>query len=290
MKRFLRILCFALVIVMLLSSFVACDNKKKSHNNNDDKLSKKDDSSEVSETSDETSKPVERFIIGTNAEFPPFEFVAGGEGVLGNFDGIDMAIAKQIAEDNGMKPIVENMEFDSLIIALKNGQVDAVIAAMTIDPERAKEVDFSIPYYNATEVMIVKEGSEIVSAADMADKKIAVIEGYFGEFCVQELQKENGGYEYESFKKHDDAIQNLINGKCDVVVLDSTTARKYVKQNKGLKSVEDVETFGNEQYGIAVKKGNTELLDKINKSLKKMIENGDIEEWAIQYSKPVISM
>lgn len=215
--------------------------------------------------------------FGTNPEFPPFEFVKT-DGVIEGFDGIDMAIAKKIAEDNGMSVEMESMEFASLLIALQNGQIDAVIAAMTITEERAQSVNFSTPYYTATQVMIVKEDSDIASAADMADKKICVIEGYTGETCVNDM-----GYPYEAFKKGTEAIMELTNGKCDVVVIDSATAAKYVADNAGLKIVEDPDAFENEEYAIAVAKGNDELLDKINKSIEKMLADGTISELGIKY-------
>ena len=215
--------------------------------------------------------------FGTNAEFPPFEFVTSN-GVIGQYDGIDMAIAKQIAEENGMTAAIENMEFDSLIIALANGQLDAVIAGMTITDERLESVDFSTPYYTATQVMIVKEDSDITSAADMADKKICVIQGYTGETCVQDL-----GYPYEAFKKGTEAIMELVNGRCDVVVLDSATAQKYVSDNEGLKIVEDSSAFESEEYAIAVQKGNTELLNKINKAIEAKLADGTISELSAKY-------
>ena len=216
--------------------------------------------------------------FGTNAEFPPFEFVAAN-GVIDNYDGIDMAIAKKIADDNGMSVQMENMEFDALLIALENGQVDAVIAGMTITDEKSEAVAFSHPYYTAEQVMIVKEGSDIKTAADMADKKIVVIQGFTGETCVKEL-----GYKYEAFKKGTEAILELVNGKCDVVVIDSATAEQYVKDNEGLAIVKDSSAFEKEDYGIAVKKDNKELLDKINASIDKMIEDGTINELSAQYS------
>ena len=219
-----------------------------------------------------------KIVFGTNAEFPPFEFVAS-DGVIGEFDGIDMVIADLIAKDNGMTAEITNMEFDSLLIALQNSQVDAVIAGMTVDPERAEKVDFSIPYYQATQVMIVKEDSTIAKAEDMAGKKIAVIQGYTGEMCVSDME-----YEYTSFKKGTDAVMELVNGKADVVVIDSATAAKYVSDNEGLKIVEDEAAFGNEEYAIAVKKGNKELLDKINASLKELLDSGKIAELGDQYS------
>lgn len=215
--------------------------------------------------------------FGTNAEFPPFEFIAA-KGVIDTFDGIDMAIAKKIGDDNGMKVQIENIEFDSLLIALQNGQLDAVIAGMTVTDERKLSVDFSTPYYSATQVIIVKEGSSIKSAADLDGKLTAVVQGYTGETCINEL-----GYKYESFKKGTECIMELVNGKCDAVVIDSATAQKYVSDNKGLVIVEDEATFGNEEYAIAVKKGNVELLNKINSSIEKMLADGTIAELGDKY-------
>lgn len=250
MKKIVKILVLVSVLAALMLTFAACGKTAE-----EDKL-----------------------VFGTNAEFPPFEFVASN-GVIGEFDGIDMAIADLIAKDNGMTAEITNMEFDSLLIALENGQVDAVIAGMSVDPERAESVDFSIPYYQAMQVMIVREDSTIEKASDMAGKKIAVIQGYTGEMCVSDM-----GFDYTSFKKGTDAIMELVNGKADVVVIDSATANKYVSDNEGLKIVEDTEAFGNEEYAIAVKKGNQELLDKINASLQKLIDSGKIAELGDQYA------
>lgn len=227
----------------------------------------------------DSAKKSDTITFGTNAEFPPFEFVASN-GVIGQYDGIDMAIAKQIAEKNGMTAEIENMEFDSLLIALENGQIDAVIAGMTVTDERKEEADFSTPYYEATQVMIVKEDSDITKASDMEGKRICVIQGYTGETCVNDM-----GYAYEAFKKGTEAVMELVNGKCDVVVIDSATARKYVNDNEGLKIVEDPEAFEGEQYAIAVKKGNTELLDKINKVIEEMLADGTISDLAVKYSE-----
>lgn len=225
------------------------------------------------------NKDEDVIIFGTNAEFPPFEFVTA-KGVIDQFDGIDMAIAKQIGDELGKTVKIENMEFDSLLLALENGKVDAVIAGMTITDEKKDAVSFSRPYYVAKQVMIVKEGSDITKAADMADKKIVVIQGYTGEACVQKF-----GYKYEAFKKGSEAILELKNGKCDVVVIDSATAEKYVKDTKGLKIVEDNESFGSEEYGIAVKKENEKLLEQINKVLDKMVKDGTINELSAKYSE-----
>lgn len=251
MKKAVKTLALIMALLMLTSVFAACGKKEKEE---------------------------KTITFGTNAEFPPFEYVVAN-GVIGEYDGIDIAIAKQIGEDIGMTAKIENLEFDSLLIALSNGQLDAVIAGMTIDEERLESVDFSIPYYTATQVMIVKEGSDITCATDMADKKIAVIQGYTGEMCVQDM-----GYEYVSFKKGTEAVLELINGKCNVVVIDSATALSFIGDNEGLVIVEDNEAFASEQYAIAVKKGNTELLEKINKSLQKMLDDGTISDLGAQYA------
>ena len=176
---------------------------------------------------------------------------------------------------------IENMEFDSLIVALQNGQVDAVIAGMTVTDERAEAVDFSTPYYTATQVMVVKDDSDITKASDMEGKKICVIQGYTG-------------YENLSFacaSLYDDipigelnSILLALHSLCDVVVIDSATAQKYVADNDGLKIVEDNDAFDSEEYAIAVQKGNTELLDKINTAIEKLISDGKVSEYAAKYT------
>lgn len=223
------------------------------------------------------SKDSNKIVFATNPEFPPFEFVSSN-GVIGEFDGIDMAIAKKIGEISGKEVSMESMEFDSLLVALQNGQIDATIAGMTVTEERAKSVDFSVPYYTATQVMIVPEGSDIKSAADMAGKAITVVQGYTGETCVQEL-----GYEYVAFKKGTECVMELVNGKCDVVVIDSATAEKYVADNAGLVIVKDDSAFANEEYAIAVQKGNTELLNIINDAVNSMLADGTVSELSAKY-------
>ena len=252
MKKHFKILALAMALVLVALACVGCGQKKE--------------------------EAGEKLVFGTNAEFPPFEFVTT-DGVIGEYDGIDMAIADKIAKDNGMTAEISNIEFDSLLISLENDQDDAVIAGMTVTEERKEKVDFSTPYYQATQVMIVKDDSTIAKAGDMADKRIAVIQGYTGETCVTEM-----GYKYTSFKKGTDAIMELVNGKADVVVIDSATAGKYVSDNEGLKIVEDAEAFASEEYAIAVKKGNTELLDKINASIEKLLAEGTVAELSDKYS------
>ena len=219
-----------------------------------------------------------KIVFGTNAEFPPFEYISTN-GVIDGYDGIDMAIASKIGEISGKDVEIANMEFDSLLVAIQNGQIDAAIAGMTATEERAKTVDFSTPYYTATQVMVVKEGSDIKTAADMEGKAIAVVQGYTGETVVKDL-----GYQYEAFKKGTECILELVNGKCDVVVIDSATAKDFVGDNEGLAIVEDPTAFESEEYAIAVKKGNTELLKTINEAIDKMLADGTISDFAAKYA------
>ncbi|MBQ7499554.1 MAG: basic amino acid ABC transporter substrate-binding protein [Clostridia bacterium] len=277
MKKTLRLFALILSVVMLAACFASCGSKTENNNTATDASGTNADTAAAESTETEGGK----IVFGTNAEFAPFEYVNADAGVIDQYDGIDMVIAKQIGEDNGMTAEISNMEFDSLIIALKNNQIDAVIAGMTITEERKQEVDFSTPYYTATQVMIVKEDSDIASAADMAGKKIAVVQGYTGETCVQEL----GYTDYTAFKKGTEAVLELVNGKCDVVVIDSATAQKYVDDNEGLKIVKDSTAFEDEEYGIAVNKGNTELLDKINASIERMLADGTIASISVQYTE-----
>ncbi|MDE7185056.1 MAG: transporter substrate-binding domain-containing protein [Lachnospiraceae bacterium] len=287
MKKATKAAALALTVVMMAVSLTACgksaepsevkDTTAGTQNENADTAGEP----EEADTENAALAAGGTLTFGTNAEFPPFEYVASS-GVIDQYDGIDMAIAKKIAEANGMTAAVENMEFDSLLLALQNGQIDAAIAGMTVTEDRKEEADFSTPYYTATQVMIVKEDSDIASAADLADKKICVIQGYTGEICVKDM-----GYPYEAFKKGTDAVMELANGKCDVVVLDSATAQKYVNDNEGLKIVEDASAFESEEYAIAVKKGNAELLDKINAAIDTMLADGTIAELGVQYIEAI---
>lgn len=272
MKNFKRVIAF-MAAAMLVGSLAACQSSSSS-----EEQTEADTQTESEEANDADAAGSDKIVFGTNAEFAPFEYVTS-EGIIGEFDGIDIAIAKEIGDALGKTVEINNMEFDSLLVALEQGQVDAVIAGMTVTEERKDAVDFSETYYEATQVMIVPEDSEITKAADMEGKNIAVIQGYTGQIAVEEL-----GYEYDAFKNGADAVLELKNGKADVVVIDSATAAKYVSDNEGLKIVEDEEAFAGEEYAIAVKKGNTELLDQINSVITELLKDGTIAELGDKYS------
>ena len=176
MKKATKAAALVLTVVMMAASLTACGKSAEPGEVKDTTAAAQNENAnaagEQGEADAENAAPAAggTLTFGTNAEFPPFEYVTSS-GVIDQYDGIDMAIAKNIAEANGMTAKVENMEFESLLIALQNGQIDAAIAGMTVTEDRIEEADFSTPYYTATQVMIVKEDSDVASAADLADKK-----------------------------------------------------------------------------------------------------------------------
>ena len=223
-------------------------------------------------------------ILGTNAAFPPFEYTTTN-GIVGEFDGIDVAIAKKIAEDNGKELKIVNMQFEGLIAAVSTGKIDMAVAGMTADDERRQSVDFSDTYYIASQVMVVAaDNTDIKKADDLKNnKKVGVVVGYTGEKIVTENLKIEPAVRT---KRGIDAVQDVKNGKLDAVVIDSATGKALAEAN-GLKVVEDAEAFETEEYAIAVKKGNKELLEKINETLAKMKANGEIEKLAAEYDEKV---
>lgn len=260
MKKVFKLLTLAVCVCLVLGALAGCST------------------SEAPDPAQEADNGV--LVMGTNAEFPPFEYVTDN-GIVDKFTGIDVAIAKEIADSMGKTLKVENMEFDSLIAALATGKVDFVAAGMTVRPDRQESVDFSDTYYSAKQVMIVKEGSDIKSSADLEGKNIGVILGYTGDTTVTE----DLGHSPERYKKGADAVLDLVNGRLDVVVIDSVTAKAFVNKNPGLAIVEDAEAFEQEEYAIAVPKGDRELLSKVNEVLAELKANGKIDEFGETYSE-----
>lgn len=220
-------------------------------------------------------------IMGTNAAFPPFEFVTTN-GLVGEFDGIDVAIAKKIADENGLELKISDQEFDGLISAVTTGKIDMAVAGMTASEERKQSVDFSDTYFVASQVIVAPEGSDIKSAQDLlSGKKVGVVLGYTGDTIVTDM-----GVSEENITRANrgiDVVQDVKNGKLDAVVIDSATGKALAEAN-GLAVIEDAEAFETEEYAIAVKKGNTELLDMINKVLGEMKASGEIDELAVKYN------
>ena len=148
---------------------------------------------------------------------------------------------------------------------------------MTVTPERQESVNFTDTYATAAQVIIVKQGSDIASSEDLNGKILGVQMGTTGDSLASEIE----GAQVERFNKYFVAIQSVLQGKIDAVVIDSAPAKVFVEQSEGLKVCE--EAMSQEEYAIAVKKGNTEMLDKINGALKELKEDGTIDEIINKY-------
>lgn len=215
-----------------------------------------------------------KLIVSTNAEFPPYEYYDANEIV-----GIDVEIAKAIADKMGLELEVKDGAFDAIIAEVVSGKADVGIAGMTATDERKQNVDFSDSYATGTQVIIVKEGSEIKSAADLEGKSIGVQLGTTGDIMATDVKDSK----VEQYNKGMDAVQALSQGKIDAVIIDNEPAKFYEKEVSGLKILD--EAFAVEEYAIALKKGNTELQTKINETLKELKAEGKIDEIIAKYIK-----
>lgn len=215
-----------------------------------------------------------KLIMATNAAFPPYENVEGDKIV-----GIDPEIAQAIADDLGMELVIEDMAFDSIIAAVQSGKANMAMAGLTVTEDRKQNVDFSDPYTTAAQVIIVKEDSTIAGPDDLTGLNIGVQLGTTGDIYAGDIENAT----VERYSKGFEAISALLQDKIDAVIIDNEPAKVFVSQNEGLKVVD--EEFTVEEYAIAVAKGNTELLNKINGSLKKLREAGKIDEIIGKYIK-----
>ena len=217
--------------------------------------------------------------MGTNAQFPPYEFVEGDE-IL----GIDAEIAAAICEKLGYQLVIDNMEFDSTIPALVAGNIDFIMAGLTVTEERQQSVDFTDSYATGIQAIIVTEDSDITSADDLfaegANHIIGVQSGTTGDlYCTWDIQDEGLGT-VEPFKNGADAVLALMSGKVDCVVIDNEPAKNFVAANDGLKILDTEYTV--EDYAIAVATG-SELTEKMNGALKELIEDGTVAAIIVKY-------
>ena len=221
-----------------------------------------------------------KLTMSTNASFPPYEMVADD----GSFEGIDIEVAGAIAEKLGLELQVDDMGFDAALQAAQTGKSDIVMAGVTVTEERQAVMDFSNSYANGVQVVIVKEGSPIQTVDDLANANMIGCQmgttGYI--YCSD--TPENGGFGEDHVTPYDDgaaAVQALMNGQIDAVVIDNKPAQEYVAANPGLKILDG--EFTNEDYAIGVAKGNTALLDAINGALEELTNDGTIQSIVDKY-------
>lgn len=214
--------------------------------------------------------------MGTNASFPPYEYVDDN----GKIVGIDAEIAQAIADKLGMKLEIKDMEFESLVPAVKAKSIDLALAGMTVTDERKQSVNFSDSYSTGVQVVIVKENSEIKTVDDLKGKKIGVQAGTTSDtYCSEDFGEEN----VKQFSNGSLAVAALANGQVDCVVIDNEPAKNYVAANSGLKIL-DTE-YVTEDYAIAISKDNDELLKKVNNALKELKEDGTVDKIVGKYIK-----
>ena len=221
-----------------------------------------------------------KLTMSTNASFPPYEMVADD----GSFEGIDIEVAGAIAQKLGLELQVDDMGFDAALQAAQTGKSDMVMAGVTVTEERQAVMDFSNSYANGVQVVIVKEDSPIQTVDDLANANMIGCQmgttGYI--YCSD--TPENGGFGEDHVTPYDDgaaAVQALMNGQIDAVVIDNMPAQEYVAANPGLKILDG--EFTNEDYAIGVAKGNTALLDAINGALEELTADGTIQSIVDKY-------
>ena len=251
MKKFLALL----LAVLMICTLAACGSKTKTVESG-------------------------KLIMATNAQFPPYEFYEGDMIV-----GIDAEIAGAIAEKLGLELVIEDMEFDSIIEAVKSGKADIGMAGMTVSAERQEVVDFTASYATGRQVVIVPEGSPIASVDDLFvegnNYVIGVQRNTTGDLYTTWDLEDNGLATIDRYSKGADAVQALLTGKVDCVVIDNEPAKAFVAETAGLTILET--EYVEEMYAGAMSKNNTELYEAVNKAMEELIADGTVQSIIDKY-------
>ncbi|NLM40421.1 MAG: basic amino acid ABC transporter substrate-binding protein [Firmicutes bacterium] len=206
--------------------------------------------------------------VATEAGFMPFEFVAED----GQLTGFDMDIIKAIGDKLGMKVQIDNISWDGLIPALQNKVYDALIAGITITPERAESVSFSDPYFESVLTIVVNQNNKDITSLDSLKGKIAAVQiSTTGDFAAEEIEGLGSLLRYNTVPE---AMQNVIMGTVHAMVVDLPVAEAYLAANPHAPLTHVGPVADNEFYGIAVHKENQELLAKINQALAEIKADG----------------
>lgn len=232
-------------------------------------------------------KQAGKIVVYTDPNFPPFEF-QGQNGVV----GVDIEIAKAIAAEIGVDMEIIEAEFDSILMAINSKKGDIAISGMTINDERRESVDFSFPYVDSIQYLILLSDSDISVMEDLAGKRVGVALGYTGQFIMEDetaegvlAGKETVITEYNSAME---AALDMQNGRIDAVVMDELVAKTIAGSDESLKAAELKYANGSiatEQYGVVIPKGNKDLCDLIDKVVKRLVDEGKIEEWIKQFEQ-----
>ncbi|WP_438497493.1 transporter substrate-binding domain-containing protein [Paenibacillus sp. IHBB 3054] len=249
-------------------------------NNNDDNKNAASNGNAGSETAAKT------LTLGTSAEFPPYEFhkmIDGKDTIV----GFDIEIAKDIAADMGAELVIRDLPFDSLLNELSSGRVDIVISGLSYTPKRAEAVGLSDVYFKAEQAVVVREADKdkFATMDALKNTKIGIQTGSIQE----EIAKEIEGAKLTSLTKMTEIVMQLQSNRVDASIMEGPVAESFVKNVKGLVITDAKPVVEDDGYVIGVKKGNTELLDQVNATLKRLTADGKIEEYVSAASDLSIS-
>ena len=256
MKKFVSLL----LALLMIASLAACG--KKANDNNDSNDSK-------------------TLIMGTSADYAPFEFMYKGKDGTMQYGGIDVSVGQYIADSMGKELKVENMSFDYLLPSLVKGDFDIVIAAMEADGERLKSADFSDPYYTDLPPAILVKASDAASYKTLADFSGKSVAAQTGTTKLDIVNKQLTGANAVPLALVTDMVNELVNGKVDAILVDGAVAKQYAETNKDLVIADASSELGAAQpYCVAVAKGDPKgLLPAINAAIAKMNEENKLESF-----------
>ena len=270
-----RIIALVVAMLLMLMCFAACNTTDE--NGNENKGTQGSTTTGNQNNGTETGKKVLK--MATNAYFQPYEYYENGKIV-----GIDAEIAAAIAEYLNMELVIEDMEFDTIITAVKEGSVDFGMAGMTVTPDRLLEIDFTNSYATGVQSIIVKEGSEITHVddlfADDANYKVGVQLGTTGDIYASD---DLGEERVTQYNNGNNAVLALLGDDVDCVIIDNEPAKALVAANEGLTILET--SYADEDYAICVAKDNDALLEKINEAIVALTKDGTIDAIVAKYIK-----
>lgn len=256
MKKFVSLL----LALLMIASLAACGKKANDNNN---------------------SNESKTLIMGTSADYAPFEFMYKGKDGTMQYGGIDVSVGQYIAESMGKELKVENMSFDYLLPSLVKGDFDIVIAAMEADGDRLKSADFSDPYYTDLPPAILVKASDAASYKTLADFAGKSVAAQTGTTKLDIVNDQLTGANAVPLALVTDMVNELVNGKVDAILVDGAVAKQYAETNKDLVIADASSELGAAQpYCVAVAKGDPKgLLPAINAAIAKMNEENKLESF-----------
>lgn len=279
MKKAKKLAALLLAAGMMVS-MAACTSAPAASGSDAGNSSTSSESSATEQTSVDKIKAAGKIVMATNAQFEPFEYIDGTD-----FKGIDIEISQKIADELGVELEIHDVKFESVIAEITTGKANFAAAGLSITPDRLENVDFSNEYFSATQsIVVMKEGSSVAKPEDLKDKVVGVQTGTTADTYVTDKDGENnvGVKEVKRYNSFVDAVNDLMTGRLDAVVMDDFPATKLVEKNADKIMKLDDELTG-EKYAIAVPKGDEAMKELVNKVLADMEESGEMDELLTKY-------